>query len=1163
MATIKLIIDGLEVTGSLGQTILEIARENDIIIPTMCHDDKVDPSASCGLCTVELEGRPALLRSCASIAAEGMVIHTNTERVRNNRRAALELLLSDHTGDCRAPCALACPAQTDCQGYVGLIANGAFDEAYALIKEKIPLPASIGRVCPHPCEDVCRRELIEEPISIMALKQFAADLQHARGNIYTADVGAPTGKSVAVIGGGPGGLTAAYFLRAKGHEVTVYDSMPLMGGMLRYGIPEYRLPKRILQEEIDAIEKMGVKLLNNTRVGQDVSLDDLRKEFDAVVIAIGAWTSTGMGCPGEDLDGVHGGIEFLWNVTGISPRLLRRRVAIVGGGNTAMDACRTSVRSGASVVYNIYRRTRNEMPAEETEIVEAEEEGVIFKNLTNPIEIVGEDGKVMAVRLQIMELGEPDASGRRSPVPVPGKEETIEVDIVIMAIGQKPVTLGFEDIEQTKWSTIIADEHTFRTNIEGVFAVGDATNNGADIAITAIGEAGRAAEMIHKYLCGEQLTYEAPYFVKSEKTGEDFIGVESQPRVKMPHRTPGERKIDFLEINHGFSEDEAGRESVRCLECGCMDFFECKLVGYAVEYEAEPDRFCGKVHHRTREDSHPFIRRDPDKCVLCGLCVRICEEVTGATALGFMERGFDTVVLPAFDAHLQDTDCISCGQCVHACPTGALTETLMLTKQTPVRETLTETACSFCSAGCKMVLASNGKALIRSLPSNDKGSLLCMKGRFGFGEIWKADRISLPYIRGERGMEEATFEEAVDCVNKSLRGLQENYGNDCVAVAISHRYTNEEAFLITEYAKKALKTSMVFSLGLTDGGLQDVLGNDASTATFDDLNDTELIVVVAPDSEMYRSVAAMRIRRAVRNGAKLLILSSRSEPEDILLDDIASERMYMDGLEFFEQIIKVLLDSGCGAGISGRDDLFASLASTNTISQEAQEAADMISGAGKAVFIFDRNILTAQSARLIANIAVLTGNAGGSESQGSGIIQILSGANSQGLINLGIGSGEDFIRIAAEGKIRGLFNFGEEVSGIDLRNIEFFAVQEGHMTEAARQSNVVLPGSSFAEKTGTFTSCVNVTGALKPAVPGLVAWDNFSLMKALAKSAGEPFKYKDIEEIRSVMLSSQKPKAKSIKLAAASKDSLLRSYKPATNALMNRLMRFAAKHGLK
>jgi len=500
---IKLTINGREAIGQKGQTILEVAQSVGIDIPTLCHDERVATYGACGICVVEVEGANKLFRACSTVAADGMVVHTETPRILKCRESALDLLLSDHTGDCLAPCTLACPAHTDCQGYVNLIADGEYAAAHKLIMEKVPLPSSIGRVCPHPCEDACRRELVEEPIAIATLKRFAAD-QHL-GATYVSTPDEPTGKSVAIIGGGPGGLSAAYFLRLRGHDVVVFDAMPHMGGMLRYGIPEYRLPDSVLQAEIDAIEKLGVKLQNNVKIGRDLTLDELREKYDAVLVAVGAWTSVGLRCPGEELEGVFGGIDFLRDVALGNTVEIGDKVAIVGGGNTAMDACRVAVRLGASKVYNIYRRTKNEMPAEEIEIIEAEEEGVIFKNLTNPIEVVGDNGKVSAVRLQVMELGEPDESGRRSPVAVEGKEEVIDIDSIIVAIGQKTDSVGLEALEHTRWKTIKADEHTFLTNLDKVFAIGDATNDGADIAITAIAEAGKAAVMIDKFLCGEDL----------------------------------------------------------------------------------------------------------------------------------------------------------------------------------------------------------------------------------------------------------------------------------------------------------------------------------------------------------------------------------------------------------------------------------------------------------------------------------------------------------------------------------------------------------------------------------------------------------------------------------------------------------------------------------
>ena len=376
-----------------GTTILQAARDNGIYIPTLCYDEAVKVYGACGLCVVEAEGIPKLLRSCSAKCSDGMVINTESERVVQSRKIAMELLMSAHDGDCVAPCQLNCPARTDCQGYVGLIANGEFDAALKLIKNRISLPASIGRVCPHPCESACRRKNVEEPINIAQLKAFAADVD-LNSNKYIPEKKAATGKKIAVIGGGPAGLTAAYQLAIKGHDVTIYDMMEKMGGMLRYGIPQYRLPKEVLDSEIEIIEKLGVKMINGKKLGKDFTIAQLKAENDAVIVAVGAWKSSSMRTQGEDLDGVYGGIDFLRSVIKGEPVEIGNNVVICGGGNTAMDACRTAVRLGAKNVYIVYRRTRNEMPADDLEIREAEEEGVQYKFLTNPISFNGENGKV-------------------------------------------------------------------------------------------------------------------------------------------------------------------------------------------------------------------------------------------------------------------------------------------------------------------------------------------------------------------------------------------------------------------------------------------------------------------------------------------------------------------------------------------------------------------------------------------------------------------------------------------------------------------------------------------------------------------------------------------------------------------------------------------------
>jgi formate dehydrogenase major subunit len=405
MDVMRLNIDGKEVTARKGQTILDVARANDIEIPTLCYDERVKIYGACGLCVVESEGSPKLLRACATEAAPGMVILTDTPRLRASRKLTLEFLLSDHSGDCRPPCAKACPAHTDCQGYAGLIANGQYREALSLIKEKMPIPASIGLVCPHPCEEACRRQLVEEPVSIAGLKYFVGDWDLESGDPYMPEVKPPTGKKAAIVGSGPAGLTAAYFLAREGHEVAVYDAMPQPGGMLRYGIPQYRLPKELLDREIDLMAQLGIQFVNSVRVGTDVSLDYLRENNDAVFLGIGAWQSSKMRVKGEDAPGVLGGIDFLREVAINGSVEIGERVAVVGGGNTAMDAVRTAIRLGAAEVFCLYRRTRAEMPAADIEIEEAEEEGAIFKFLVAPEEIISENGLGGTRRLRTPQTG--------------------------------------------------------------------------------------------------------------------------------------------------------------------------------------------------------------------------------------------------------------------------------------------------------------------------------------------------------------------------------------------------------------------------------------------------------------------------------------------------------------------------------------------------------------------------------------------------------------------------------------------------------------------------------------------------------------------------------------------------------------------------------------
>ncbi len=715
---INLTINGKKIQAPEGSTILDAARANGIYIPTLCFDEAVEVYGACGLCVVEAEGIPKLLRSCSAKVSEGMVVNTESERVVQSRKIALELLMSAHDGDCVAPCQLNCPGNTDCQGYVGLIANGEFESALKLIKNRISLPASIGRVCPHPCESACRRKNVEEPINIAQLKAFAADLD-LNGESYVPECKADTGKKIAIIGGGPAGLSAAFYLRQLGHSVTIYDMMEKMGGMLRYGIPQYRLPKEVLDKEIAIIEKTGVKMINGKKLGVDFTIQSLKAENDAVIVAVGAWKSSSMRTPGEELSGVYGGIDFLRAVIQGNAPEIGEKVAICGGGNTAMDACRTAVRLGAKEVYVVYRRTRNEMPADKLEIDEAEEEGVIYKFLTNPISFNGENGKVKSITLQIMELGEPDASGRRRPVPVEGKTEEIAVDSVIMAIGQKLVSEDVSELELNSRGNIEADEDFFTTSIDGVFAIGDATNKGASIAIEAIGEADRCVKAVDAYLCGEEFETRIPYISKRNESTIDYSDRKKQERITSKVLPADVRNKNFDEVSLGLTEEEAVKEANRCLECGCREYFKCRLLNVAQRYDINPERFAGEMPQKYTHDDNAFIERNTAKCILCGLCVRACREVMDIHAIGLMGRGFSTDISPAFSLPLDKTNCNNCGLCVQLCPTGALTSKANLKKQVPLEEKYKEETIEIDGKPANVLVSTYDGKVLRVIPDDE------------------------------------------------------------------------------------------------------------------------------------------------------------------------------------------------------------------------------------------------------------------------------------------------------------------------------------------------------------------------------------------------------------------------------------------------------------
>ena len=569
----------------------------------------------------------------------------------------------------------------------------------------------------------------------------------------------------------------------------------------------------------------------------------------------------------------------------------------------------------------------------------------------------------------------------------------------------------------------------------------------------------------------------------------------------MPQLSAEERKGNFSEvIPDGYTPEEAECEANRCLECGCHDYYECKLIDLANQYDVEPARFAGDKNTIEFEDDHPFIVRDPNKCILCGLCVRVCDEVMGIGALGLVNRGFDTVVKPNLEKPLAKSGCVSCGQCVSVCPTGALQEKTTMVKEVPLPTVETDTTCSYCSIGCSLKLESYGDMLIKANPDKEgivNAGLACGKGKWGFDCSMLEDKLDAPLIRDGEAFREADYHEALTLIAKKMQSTAAKYCPNHIGVAVSDRYTNEELYAIKTMAEAM--GAKIFCMNNRASGLADVIGHDASPNTIDELLSTNFILAVGYNA-VDNPIIQIKMKQATDRGAKLALINPSEFPQH--LADVSKE-VYADDLGFLKEVAKAIIDAGKGKDIAGYDELAASLSGVN-VSEDAREIADMYMAAKKAMIVFNQNLISVDAAKLIADIALLSGHIG---SPRDGILQVKAKNNSQGMVDLGITEGAEELE-----SCKALLVFGEEFD-VDRDRLEFLAVCDTHMTALAAKADVVIPGTGFASTDGTYTNTERRLQPVLAAIDEDVYLANWEVAAAIAHIFEVDCEWEDTEDI--------------------------------------------------